>query len=121
MIEPWDKSIIGDIERALSTSQDLGITPLSDGNIIRLQLPRLSSERREELIKTLGKKLEESKVAIRTTRKDFHNLLREAEKEKKISEDYRKRLQDALQKVADKCSDTANKLSSKKESELRVV
>jgi ribosome recycling factor len=120
VIQPWDKGIIGDIEKAISTS-DLEVTPVNDGNVIRIQLPRLSTERREELIKTLGKKLEETKVTLRNVRKDFHNLIREAEKGKKISEDYSKRLQDVLQKFTDKIIEMIDKLSKKKEDEIRSV
>lgn len=118
MIQPWDKSIIGEIEKAISTSE-LGLTPINDGNVIRIQLQRLSSERREELIKTLSKKLEEAKVAVRNIRKDFHNLVREAEKGKKISEDYSKRLQDLLQKITDKSIESLDKVAQKKEADIR--
>lgn len=120
VVQPWDKSIMPDIEKALSAS-DLGITPLNDGNVIRIQLPRMSSQRREELVKGLHKKLEESKVALRTTRKDFHILIRDAEKSKKISEDYSKRLQDSLQKMTDKTIEIAEGLSRKKEDEIKTV
>lgn len=118
MIQPWDKSIIGEIEKAISTSE-LGLTPINDGNVIRIQLQRLSSERREELIKTLSKKLEEAKVAVRNIRKEFHNVIREAEKGKKISEDYSKRLQDLLQKITDKSIESLDKVSQKKEADIR--
>jgi ribosome recycling factor len=120
VIQPWDKSIMGEIEKAISTS-DLGITPLNDGNVIRLQLPRMSSDRRDELAKTLSKKLEECKVALRNIRKEFHNNIREAEKGKKISEDYSKRIQDSLQKVTDKMIELADKMSHKKEEEIRAI
>lgn len=120
VIQPWDKGVMADIERAISTS-DLGVTPLNDGNVIRIQLPRMSSDRRDDLAKTLSKKAEECKIAMRNIRKDFHNLIREAEKGKKISEDYSKRLQDALQKNTDKMIDQADKLSHKKEEEIRLI
>ncbi len=120
VVQPWDKSIMSDVEKALSTS-DLGVTPLNDGNVIRIQLPRMSTQRREELVKGLHKKLEESKVALRTTRKDFHTLIRDAEKSKKISEDYSKRIQDSLQKTTDKMIEIAEGLSRKKEDEIKTV
>ncbi len=120
VVQPWDKGVMADIEKALSTS-DLGVTPLNDGNVIRIQLPRMSSDRRDELAKTLSKKLEEAKVALRNIRKEYHNLIRESEKGKKISEDYSKRLQDALQKVTDKMIEAADKLSRKKEEEIRSI
>lgn len=118
MIQPWDKSIIGEIEKAISTSE-LGLTPINDGNIIRITLQRLSSERRDELIKTLSKRLEEAKVNVRNIRKDFHNLIREAEKNKKISEDYSKRLQDIVQKITDKAIESLDKVAQKKEADIR--
>lgn len=118
MIQPWDKSIIGEIEKAISTSE-LGLTPINDGNVIRITLQRLSSERRDELIKTLSKRLEEAKVNVRNVRKDFHNLIREAEKNKKISEDYSKRLQDVVQKITDKAIESLDKVAQKKEADIR--
>ncbi len=120
VIQPWDKAIITDIEKALATS-DLGVTPVNDGNVIRIQLPRMSTERREDLIKTVGKKIEECKVAMRTIRKDYHGLIRDAEKGKKISEDYSKRLQDALQKTTDKTIEASDALGTKKEQEIRSI
>lgn len=120
VVQPWDKTIIAEIEKSLTTS-DLGITPLNDGTLIRLPMPKMSSSRRDELIKTLSKKLEESKVAVRNVRKDFHNLIRDAEKGKKISEDLSKRLQDSLQKVTDKVIEAADKISSKKEDEIKSL
>ncbi len=120
LIQPWDKTIIPDIEKALAAS-DIGTSPITDGTLIRLQLPRMSTARRDELIKAVSKKLEESKVGLRAIRKDFHNLIRDAEKSKKISEDYSKRLQDILQKITDRSIDSADKLSAKKEHELKTM
>ena len=120
VVQPWDKGIMGEIEKALSSS-DLGVTPANDGNVIRLQIPRISTERRAEIIKTVGKKAEEAKVALRTVRKDFHNLIREAEKAKKISEDYSKRVQDTLQKVTDKVIESVEKIAQRKEAEIKSI
>lgn len=120
VIQPWDKEIMPDIEKAFSMS-DLGVTPLNDGNVIRIQLPRMSSNRRDELAKILSKKLEECKISIRNVRKDFHNLIREAEKSKKISEDSSRRLQDLLQKITDKMIETSDKMSVKKEEEIKSL
>lgn len=119
-IQPWDASILADIEKALKTS-DLGVNPINDGAMIKIVLPEMSSARREELVKILGKKLEECKVAVRNVRKDFNNLLRDAKKEKKISENFFNRLEDVLQKVTDSFIDKADQLSEKKEKELRSV
>lgn len=119
-IQPWDKGVIGDIEKAILTS-DLGVTPINDGQTIRIQLPMMSSERREELVKSLGKKTEDCRVGVRNIRKEFHNLLREAEKEHLISEDFAQRLSQLLQKTTDLYIEKAEVLHKKKESELKVV
>ncbi len=119
-IQPWDKSIIGDIEKAILTS-DLGINPINDGQIIRLQFPMISSERREELVKQLGKKTEECRVGIRNVRKEFHNQIRTAEKEKHISEDFASRLTDNLQKLTDKFIKKAEEFHDKKAHDLRSL
>lgn len=119
-IQPWDTSILGDIERAIRES-DLGVAPINDGAIIRLQLPEMSGSRREELVKLLGKKLEESKIAIRNTRRDFYNLIRDAKQKKTISENFYSRLEDLLQKVTDVFTEKADALSKKKEQEIKTV
>lgn len=120
VVQPWDKAIIPDIEKAIMNS-DLGISPTNDGNIIRIALPRVSTSRRDELIKVLNQKLESCKIAIRNIRKEVQNIIRETEKSKKISEDYSKRLQDLLQKITDKFIDLSDKLSSKKENEIKLL
>ena len=120
IVQPWDKTIIPEIEKAITTS-DLGVTPQTDGPIIRIVLPKMSSSRREELSKILGKRLEECKIALRNVRKDVHTAIRDTEKDKKISEDYSKRLQDLLQKVTDKVTAQAETLSGKKEAEIKAL
>ncbi len=120
LIQPWDKANIGEIEKALSGS-DLGLTPNNDGNVIRIQLPRMSSSRREELAKLLNQKVEQAKVAVRNARKEVQNLIRETEKGKKISEDYGKRLMDSLQKITDKMIEACDSLSAKKEAEIKSL
>ena len=100
-VQPWDKSIINAIEKGLLAS-NTGLTPINDGEIIRLQLPQMSSERREELVKTLNQKAEESRIGIRNVRKEYHNAIRDAEKNRDVSEDFAKRLSDVLQKITDK-------------------
>lgn len=119
VIQPWDVSVIADIEKAILSS-DLGLNPLNDGKIIRLQLPDISTSRRDELIKLLHKKLEECKIAVRNIRKDFNNLARDAKKDKVISENFANRLDDLVQKVTDKFTAQAQKLSDTKEKDLKV-
>ncbi len=120
VVQPWDKANMPDIEKALATS-DLGVTPANDGNVIRIQLPRMSSNRRDELIKILHQKLEQCKIAVRNLRKDIQNLIRDTEKAKKISIDYSRRLQESLQKITDKFISTADTLASKKETEIKTI
>lgn len=116
-IQPWDESSIGEIERAIKES-DLGITPQNDGKVIRLVLPEMSSDRREDLIKILGKKLEEARVAVRNIRKDFNNLIRDAKKDKTISENFFNRLSDVLQKITDKYIKQIDDMGKKKEADI---
>ncbi len=119
-IQPWDTSVINDIEKAVLNS-DLGLTPVNDGTIIRLQLPQMSTTRREELIKILGKKTEECKVAIRNIRKEFNNLIRDAKKNKTISENFYNRLCDILQGVTDSFINKIDQKSKKKEQEVTSI
>jgi ribosome recycling factor len=116
-IQPWDKSIIPEIEKAVAAS-DLGASPINDGALIRIQLPQMSASRREELIKLLGKKTEECKVSLRNIRKDFHNEVRDADKKHIISEDFAKRLADLLQKVTDQYIEKAEQINNKKAAEI---
>lgn len=119
-IQPWDKSIMHDIERALNNAH-LGITPKVDDDMIRLEIPRMSSERRDELVKVVNKKIEEAKVALRNVRKDAQNMIRDAQKNKTISEDFEKRLTKLLQDVTDKYTKRADDVGTKKISELKSI
>lgn len=119
-IQPWDKNIIGEIEKSLLAS-NFGINPVNDGKIIRIQLPQMTESRRLELDKILGKKTEECKIGIRNIRKEFHNQLRNAEKNKIISEDFAERLSDILQKITDQFIEKADELHDKKAKEIKFV
>jgi ribosome recycling factor len=119
-IQPWDIGVIPNIEVAIKESE-LGLTPINDGKLVRVQFPQMTTSRRDELSKLLGKKLEECKVSIRNVRKDFNNVLRDAKAEKKISENFFNRLSDTLQTVTDKFCGIADQLSKKKEDELHIV
>lgn len=119
-VQPWDATIIPDIERSIRAS-DLGISPINDGALIRIQLPEMSSTRREELSKILGKKLEESRVTIRNIRKDFNNIIRDSKKDKIISENFFSRLSDILEKVTGTFIEKAEQLAHKKEQDIRTV
>lgn len=119
-IQPWDAGIIPDIERAIRTS-DLGVSPIDDGALIRIQLPEMSASRRDELGKVLAKKLEESRVSIRNVRKDFNNIIRDAKKDKVISENFFSRLSDILEKITGNYIDKVEQLAQKKEQDIRTV
>ncbi len=119
MIQPWDQGTIIDIERCIRES-DSGFTPINDGNIIRIQLPEMSNDIREKLVKQLGKKLEEARISIRNARKNINNFIRDEEKNKVISEDFAKRLNDLLQKHTDDFIKKCETLAQKKEQEIKL-
>lgn len=120
LIQPWDKGILADIEKAIIAS-DLGINPVNDGNVIRIVLPEMSSARRDELVKLLHKKLEDARIGVRNIRKDFHNLVRDSQKNKTISEDHSRRLSDSLQNLTDKFIALLEKMAEKKELEVKTI
>src|SRR6201992_2918424 len=95
LIQPWDPSIIGDIEKSLRTS-DLGFNPQNDGKIIRIPIPPMTEERRRDVVKHLNKTLEDHRPAVRNLRRDGNDLIKKASKEKKISEDEEKRSLDEI-------------------------
>jgi ribosome recycling factor len=120
MIAPWDKNVIPAVEKAIMAS-DLGLTPRSDGNVIRMEIPYLTEERRKEFIKSLHKKSEDHKVAVRNVRRDSNERLKDLEKKHEISEDENKRTQEQVQKLSDKYTNEIDKLSQNKEKELMEV
>jgi ribosome recycling factor len=119
-IQPWDQSLIGDIEKSIKASS-LGVTPVNDGTLIRIPLPEMSSDRREELVKILKKKQEDAKVQVRTLRKDFNNLIRDSLKNKSISEDHSRRLNDLLQKLTDQFTDRIDTMAEKKAEGIKLI
>jgi ribosome recycling factor len=120
VIQPWDKSLIKTIEKAILAS-DLGLTPVSDGNVIRINIPPLSEERRQELSRVVKKRVEERKVAIRNLRHDALNELKDLEKNKEISQDEMKRLTAQLQKSTDGFIAAADVIGHEKEAEITRV
>ncbi|MBQ2410797.1 MAG: ribosome recycling factor [Selenomonadaceae bacterium] len=120
MITPWEKSLMHDIEKAIMKS-DLGLSPNSDGTAIRLSIPQLTQERRQELVKTVGKKAEEAKVAIRNIRRDGNDAIKKLEKVKEITEDESKKGQESVQKLVDKYIKTVDTLREAKEKEIMEV
>lgn len=119
MIQPWDKSSLSEIERAIQKS-DLGLTPANDGTMIRLSIPPLTEERRVELVKTTKKFGEEAKVAIRNIRRDANDDIKKLEKTE-ISEDESRRHQEDIQKTTDKYVAEVEKVLAGKEKEIMEV
>ena len=117
VIQPWDASQIGNIEKAIHKS-DLGITPSSDGKVLRLTMPTLTEERRKQLAKTVGKFAEDARVAIRNVRRDANEKLKAMAKDKHVSQDDERRGHDTIQKTTDKFTAKVDELAKKKEQEI---
>jgi len=116
--QPWDQSLVREISNGMAAA-GLGMNPTVDGAIIRLQLPMLTQEQREEYIKLLGRKLEGVREMVRSARADFRKKLMDAKNEKEISEDEFKRDEAELQKLTDKYMEKLEEISRKKEVEIR--
>lgn len=101
VVQPWDKSLLKEIEKAILQS-DLGLVPMNDGNLIRMAIPQLTEERRKELVKVVNKKSEEAKVAVRNIRRDGNVFLKKEEKNSDVSKDIIKDTEDKIQKLTDK-------------------
>ena len=120
VIQPWDPSIIKDIEKAVMRS-DLGLTPNNDGKVIRIPIPPLTEERRIQLVKLVKKQGEEAKIAVRNIRRDAISDAKEFEKEKVISEDELHRAQDEIQKITDRLIVKVDEFIEKKEKEILEI
>ena len=120
MIQPWESSLVPAIEKAIMQS-DLGLTPNSDGAVIRLNLPQLTQERRAEFVKVAGKKTEEARVAIRNIRRDANDELKKLEKDKSVPEDELKKAQEDIQKLTDRHIKDAEQMLASKEKEILEV
>lgn len=118
VIQPWDKNALPDIEKALYKSA-LGLTPNNDGSVIRLAIPPLTTERREELVKLAQRLGEDTKVAIRNIRREANSETKKEEKERKISEDESFKYQEQIQKMTDDYIKKVDDILSKKEKEIR--
>ena len=120
VIRPWDPGSLADIERAILKS-DLGLTPMNDGKLIRLNIPRLTEERRRELVKVVSRRVEEARVAVRNLRRDALQDLKEFEKEKMISEDDFYRGKDEVQELTDEIIETIDEIGKRKEEEVMEI
>ncbi len=119
-IQPWDKGAFALVEKAILKS-DLGLTPINDGKIIRINIPALTEERRKELVKVSRKYNEDAKVAVRNVRRDANENLKKLEKDKTISEDDLKKATDEVQKLTDKYVAEADKKCQAKEKEIMDI
>jgi len=119
-VQPWDKTIVKNIEKAILKS-DLGLNPINDGNIIRLSIPKLTEERRKELVKLVGKFGEEGKIAVRNIRRDVNEKLKNMEKNKQIGEDELYKAQEETQKITDEAVEKIDELVKNKEIEIMQV
>ncbi len=117
IVQPWDKSLLSAIERAIHQA-DLGFNPQNDGTLLRIPVPPLTEERRKEFVKMSKKIAEEAKIALRNIRRDTNESLKKIEKSKEISEDDRKKGEDEVQKITDQFIKNVDTLQEKKEKEL---
>ncbi|HWR70508.1 MAG TPA: ribosome recycling factor [Dehalococcoidia bacterium] len=120
LIQPWDRSIVGNVQKAIQKS-DLGLNPMSDGEVLRLVIPPPTEERRKELVKVVHKRVEDAKIAVRNVRRDALEELRKLEKDKKVSRDENVRATDKLQKLTDRFIAEVSKVGADKESEIMEV
>ncbi|MBN2462256.1 MAG: ribosome recycling factor [Dehalococcoidia bacterium] len=120
LIQPWDSSSIRSIEKAILTSE-LGLNPTSANNVIRIPIPPLTEERRKELTRSVHKRLEEARIALRNLRRDGIERLRQSEKNKEISQDQYTRASEQIQKLTDSFIDKANDTGQAKETEIMEV
>ena len=120
IIQPWDRGSIQNIEKAIQKS-DLGLNPASDGSVIRLTIPPLSEERRQELIRVVRRKVEEGRIAIRNLRHEAINNFKRLERNKDLSQDEHKRSLDQLQKITNSFIADAGQIGRDKEAELMEV
>ncbi|MGA9883173.1 MAG: ribosome recycling factor [Candidatus Acidiferrales bacterium] len=120
VISPWDPGAVAPIEKAIRTS-DLGLNPANDGKVVRVPIPPLTEDRRKDLVKHIHKVLEEHRTAVRNIRRDLKEAIEKLEKEKKISEDDRKRSLDELEKVTHSETKKIEDLSASKEKEVLEI
>ena len=120
VIQPWDRSVLSQVEKAIEKA-DIGIHPVSDGQVIRLSFPELTEERRKELVKDIKKMAEEAKVAVRNVRRDEMDEAKGKLKNKEISEDEEKALEEKIQKETDTFVSKIDEISDKKEKEIMSV
>lgn len=120
VVKPWDKSLIGQIERAIQAA-DIGITPQNDGEIVRLPIPALTEERRRVIVKQSKARGEEARISVRTHRRDANEMLKSLEKDKELTQDELKRTLERVQELTDKWIEQIDQALTKKEKEILEV
>jgi len=120
IIQPWEKRLIPEIAKAIQRS-DLGLNPITDANVVRLPIPPLTEERRQDLVKLVKKIIEESKISLRNIRREANEALKKKEKDKEISEDDSRKGIEQVQKILDKHIEVVEELLKKKEEEIMEV
>lgn len=120
VIQPWDRSVLGAIEKAILKS-DIGLMPNVDGTVVRLNIPPLTEERRRDIVKTVHKRMEEAKVEIRNLRREANDGIRKGEKDGEVGTDEAHRLLDSLQKITDRVIADVDRLGATKEQEVLEV
>jgi len=120
VIQPWDRSALGAIERAIIKS-DLGLTPNVDGNVVRLNIPTLTEERRHDLVRQVHKRMEEARVEIRNLRREAHEALKRQERDGEVGADEAHKLMEGLQKTTDRHIDEVDRVGGAKEQEVLEV
>lgn len=120
LVQPWDRTIVSDVEKSIHKS-DLGLVPNTDGNVIRLVIPPLTEERRQDLVKIVRKQAEEARVSVRNIRRDANDGLKKAQKDGAISEDESHKAMDEVQELTDKYVEEIDKILKAKEDEIMEV
>lgn len=117
VIQPWERSMLSEIEKAIKAS-DLGLNPTNDGAVIRIPIPPLTEERRKEIVKSCNKMAEEARIAVRQVRRDALEHLKKAEKEEGFSEDERRRAEEEVQRLTDRFVKEIDEIAKRKEHEI---
>lgn len=120
IVQPWDKTAIKDIEKAILAS-DLGLNPTNDGTVIRIAIPQLTEERRKQLVKVVKKEAEDHKIAVRNIRRDLNDEIKQLEKDGEITEDESRRYLNDVQELTDKYIDEIDRLAEAKEKEIMEI
>ena len=120
VIQPWERAVLHEVVKAIQKSE-LGLNPVDDGNVVRLAIPQLTEERRKDLVKVLGKMIEDGRVRVRTIRRETNDDLKKLEREHKISEDDSKKAQVEVQKLTDRYIGVLDELFGKKQAEVMEV